>query len=311
MDPKRQSILDIKGDSRPAITQTTSFRTARPKPSTWDDSDEEEDEIATDSDDNNVKRPVRPVATRTRTAPAANRASRMVDPAAAMDMLNRARERRAQFNKGECERKAESDNRRSVIMLSSNKQATKSTSTLVKPADPTQLRKLQHRTSTATLSKLPDRPPQPPQPSKRASSGTLHAKAMAQREAAPTPSRARQPQRPPSSLPSSPRSGPQQDRRRVVSQYDPMAAMNAQHRQSMGMGLYGVPPVPPVPVYPSPMMAQPMMYAPVAMPPIMGYNQQYAMGMPQMPQMYRPPPPQMQIANPAMLPTRRRERPVS
>ncbi|KAL1408735.1 hypothetical protein Q8F55_005548 [Vanrija albida] len=292
--------------SPPTSPPKSSFRTARPKLSTWDDSSDEE----LDTEDEtavapkkivSMAAPARPPVQRTQTAPArAMRESRLIDPSSALDEITRARERRELSRTGEIERQAEGAEKRRQSQLVPQRPITKRSSTMTLSATAQrqaaqqaaqQEERRQARASSISLTK-----PQVERPklSHRASSATLAGTAKAA---------GRKPVVDASSLPSSPHSKPQPDRRRVVSQYDP-TAQALHHRASvMGLGMYGM--VPPVPVVPA-VYSHPMVYpAPTVAAPGVVYHAQFPATVSRMSAaMYaQPPPPQVSH--------RRRERPVS
>ncbi|RSH82519.1 uncharacterized protein EHS24_007499 [Apiotrichum porosum] len=309
-DIKRQSVMSIAPIAAAAPAKS-SFRATKPKAAaTWDDSSDEEDDA--EASKPSATRPGRPPAARTQSAPVARaRQSVMMDSDAALDHIARARERRAQFEAGECERKAESK-RMSVMPSARGFASGKPPAAKDAP--------LSSRASSRSLAAAKA---ERPQPTRKASSSTLAGMAGEQ-----TPRK----QRTPTSLPSSPRSGLQPDRRRVVSQYE-MAAASMQPRASMmGMaGMYGagvpqvplIPAMPVMPAYSPAVMHRGSMAFPPAMPtmtPMMGmngmngmqYHPQFAgMHSPQFAGMHSPQLPQMYLPPPIPGTGRRRERPVS
>lgn len=286
--PRRQPVLrvtnpspDSKQASLPPVIPQSSFRNARRRPQTWEDSSDEEDEPKTE-DETVTKRvsvaPARPVAKRTTTAPARIRESKVLDCDAALDMLTRARERRVEFNSGVIERRAGAEERRKSMAPLIEKRTPSS------PAKPTAERQLPaRRQSTATLSaaqQTTDRPTI----SHRSSSFSLAGNARP----AP-PSSTPKPTRPPASLPASPRLTSEPDRRRVVSTYE----QKPQQRASM----YPVP----YPQYPA-FVPVPVAYTrhpSLIIPPPQAYPQ-FPHASPSM--YFQPPPPAT---------GRRRERPVA
>jgi hypothetical protein len=226
-----------KAAARTSVAPTSSFRNARQKPSTWDDSSD--DEGHSDSAITKAQAPARPPTTRNQTAPAAvtgsarSRQSRLIDANTALEMVTASRDRRHEANMNHVQRKAVTDQRRvsTMIIEEQDKRRTqyaKSVHDMRRPQP-------SKRVSSMTLSSDALAAPL----NRRASSQTLAATAAAQRTAPSskqrsppaTPSKSR----PPASLPSSPRlqAG---DRRRAVSHYEPAI----ERRQSvMNMNMYG------------------------------------------------------------------------
>lgn len=298
--------------SPPTSPPKSSFRTARPKVSTWDDSSDEEldteDETAVASKKivaMAAPAPTRPPVQRTQTAPGrAVRDSRLLDHSTALEEITRARERRELSRIGEVERRAEGAEKRRQSQLvvggPPQRPVTKRSSTTTLSATAQrqaaqqaaqQEERRQARASSISLTTKPH--VERPKLSHRASSATLAATAKSDRRNKPTVEA--------TSLPASPHSKPQPDRRRVVSQYDP-TAQALHHRASvMGLGMYGM--APPVPVVPA-VYSHPMYPAPTVAAPGVVYHAQFPATVSRMTAMYAPPPPP-QVSH------RRRERPVS
>ncbi|GMK59117.1 hypothetical protein CspeluHIS016_0701320 [Cutaneotrichosporon spelunceum] len=209
-------------DTPPTRTSvpSSSFRTPRSKPSTWDDSSDDDGD--SDSAPPQDLVPVRPQTTRNQTAPAAikasdrSRQSRLIDATTALEMVTASRDRRHEGNMNHVQRKAVTDQRRVSTMILEEQEK----------------RRTQYAKSVHDMRR--------PQPSKRVSSMTLsgdaHAAALNKRAsnltlaataaAHRTSSNQHSPpdspgmNRPAASLPPSPRlqSG---NRRRAVSHYEP------------------------------------------------------------------------------------------
>lgn len=280
----------------PAVGRPISSFRKPTKPSTWDDSSDEEADVP----------PSRPVALRSQTAPAraaknANRVSRVMDAQTALEVVTKARERRQEFDSGNVERRQVGaditrEHRRKSMMPGSV-----STSALVEKAGRPSP---QQRATTMAITSVKPREPSR-NPRARASSATLaararedaHAEAAAKLTGSKTGRSEYRTRSPAPSLPATSRSQGRQSLRPRQSQ--------------MAMGMYPMPMahVQPVAMYASPMMGQPMMFAPM-MPVMTGpmqpnhtsmYQPQYGSMVPNMPN-YRPRPPAT---------GRRRERPVT
>lgn len=292
--------------SVPKIDKPVSSFRKPTKPSTWDDSSDEEADVP----------PSRPVALRSQTAPAravnkngVNRVSRAIDAQTALEMVTKARERRQEFDSGNVERRQVGaditrEHRRKSMMPGSA-----STSALVqkdgRPSGP-QSRASSMSVAKAVVAKSQSREPTGRKPRARASSATLAARA---REDAHAEAAAK--------LTGS-KTGRSERRSRSPAPSLPANSLRSQGRQSLGarqssmpMSMYPMPmaPVPTVAMYPSPMIGQPMMFTPMV--PVMTgmmqpqhtamHQSPYGSMIPNMPN-YRPRPPAT---------GRRRERPVT
>ncbi|KLT39286.1 hypothetical protein CC85DRAFT_293921 [Cutaneotrichosporon oleaginosum] len=190
-----------------------SISKARPRPSTWDDSSD--DEGLSDSAVTKAQAPVRPPTMRNQTAPAAVtgtariRQSRVIDAGTALEMVTASRDRRHEANMNHVQRKAVTDQRRvsTMIVEEQEKRRTQYAKSVHEMRRPQPSKRVSSMTLSAdahaaTLNR-------------RASSQTLAATAQAQAQTrksiAPLNSKQRSPpgtpskSRPAASLPSSPR----------------------------------------------------------------------------------------------------------
>lgn len=309
--------------SRASMPPSLSSFRARPKPSTWDDSSDEEGH--SDSAIVRAQAPVRPPTTRNQTAPAASapaqRQSRLIDPNAALEHVTASRDRRHEQNMNHVQRKAVTDQRRVSTMMLEEKEKNRRGS-YAKSLHEMRRPQPSNRLSSMTLSA----DAQAASLNKRASSQTLSAMATSQSRTSITTTSTKpthdtlSKSRPAASLPSSPRLQ-SSDRRRVVSQYEP-PVMNSR-MSMMNLNMYGHPvvPMPAVPTvaapYVTPMMTGMSMMHPRAsmmfnsaapMAPMAPVAHHYA---PYAPQFAHGGAPQMFLQPPPPNTGRRRERPVA
>ncbi|BEJ12669.1 hypothetical protein CspHIS471_0211290 [Cutaneotrichosporon sp. HIS471] len=235
--------------ARVSVPPTSSFRNARPKPSTWDDSSD--DEGHSDLVPPEGPAPARPQTTRTQASPAVvtgsarSRHSRVIDSNTALELVTASRDRRHEGNMNHVQRKAVTDQRRvsTLILEEQEKRRTQYAKSVHDMRRPQPSKRVSSMTlaADAHVASL----------NRRASSQTLAATAASQRPSAGHSSKQRTPpdtpnnNRPAASLPSSPRLQVG-DRRRALSHYEPAA----ERRQSaMNNSMYGGAMAPMVPMH--------------------------------------------------------------